>query len=54
MKKLFLFVLTAMMICGCSKNENPAPPEEDIFSVDITSLEFSGRGGTQYISFVVV
>ena len=51
MKKLFLFVLTAMMICGCSKNENPAPPEEDIFSVDITSLEFSGRGGTQYISF---
>ena len=49
MKKLFLFVLTAMMICGCSKNENenPAPPEEDIFSVDITSLEFSGRGGTQ-------
>ena len=53
MKKLFLFVLTAMMICGCSKNENenPAPPEEDIFSVDITSLEFSGRGGTRYISF---
>ena len=45
MKKLFLFVLTAMMICGCSKNENenPAPPEEDIFSVDITSLEFSGE-----------
>lgn len=53
MKKLFLFVLTAMMICGCSKNENenPAPPEEDIFSVDETTLEFSGRGGTQYISF---
>lgn len=53
MKKLFLFVLTAMMICGCSKNgnENPAPPEKDIFSVDITSLEFSGRGGTRYISF---
>lgn len=53
MKKLFLFVLTAMMICGCSKNENenPAPPEEDIFSVKETSLEFSGRGGTQYIYF---
>ena len=53
MKKLFLFVLTAMMICGCSKNENenPAPPEEDIFSVDITSLEFRGRGGPRYSSF---
>lgn len=53
MKKLFLFVLSAMMICGCSKNgnETPEPSEEDIFSVDETMLEFSGRGGTQYISF---
>ena len=53
MKNLFLFALSAIMICGCSKNgnETPAPPEEDIFSVDETMLEFSGRGGTQYISF---
>lgn len=53
MKKLFLFALFAMIICGCSKNgnENPAPPEEDIFSVNETMLEFSGRGGTLYTSF---
>lgn len=31
--------------------KNTLPRREDIFSVDITSLEFSGRGGTRYISF---
>ena len=53
MKKLFLFVLTAMMICGCSKNENenPAPPEEDIFSVD--EVRFTDDGFfTLYFFFI--
>lgn len=50
MKKLFLFVFSAMMICGCSKNENENPaPKEDQFSVDQTLLEFDARGGVQYI-----
>lgn len=51
MKKLFLFALSAIIICGCSKNENenPAPSEENIFSVDETSLEFDARGGSKFI-----
>lgn len=52
MKKLFLFVLTAILICGCSKNENSTnstPPTVDMFSVSPTSLEVSGQGGRESI-----
>lgn len=52
MKKLFLFVLTAILICGCSKNENSTnstPPTVDMFSVSPTSLEVSGQGGRELI-----
>ena len=40
-----------MMICGCSKNENenPAPSEDELFSVDETSLEFGAQGGIKSI-----
>lgn len=49
MKKLLLFALSAILICGCSKNENSTPPTVDMFSVNSTSLEVSGQGGRELI-----
>lgn len=51
MKKLLLFALSAILICGCSKNENSTPPtvDVDMFSVSPTSLEVSGQGGRESI-----
>ena len=47
MKKLLLFALSAILICGCSKNENSTTV--DMFSVSPTSLEVSGQGGGESI-----
>ncbi|WP_300102449.1 leucine-rich repeat protein [uncultured Alistipes sp.] len=47
MKKLLLFALSAILICGCSKNENSTPPTVDIFSVNSRSLVVSGQGGRE-------
>ena len=52
MKKLFLFVLTAMMICSCSKSEtedNPNPnPESSVTGMWLTpdALTFESTGGS--------
>lgn len=55
MKKLFLFVLTAMMICSCSKSEtedNPNPnPESSVTGMWLTpdALTFESTGGSETV-----
>ena len=55
MKKLFLFVLTAMMICSCSKSEtedNPNPnPESSVTGMWLTpdALTFESSGGSETV-----
>ena len=55
MKKLFLFVLTAMMICSCSKSETedtPNPnPESSVTGMWLTpdALTFESTGGSETV-----
>ena len=55
MKKLFLFVLTAIMICSCSKSEtedNPNPnPESSVTGMWLTpdALTFESTGGSETV-----
>lgn len=60
MKKLFLFVLTAMMICSCSKSEtedNPNPnPESSVTGMWLTpdALTFESTGGSETVGLISI